>query len=241
MPEATVEGSAGPMTLYVSVPPAPGPWPGVVVVHDALGMTRDLRRQTDWLADAGYLAAAPDLYYRDGRLRCMFRTVRAIAKGEGDVFDDVDAVRRWLSDREDCTGRIGIIGFCMGGGFALVASVGWGYAAASVNYGGLPSDPHRRLQQACPIVASYGGRDPTLRHAADRLAGILSGYGVERDIKEYPDAGHAFLNDHDPAEVPTWGLVMGALSRSRYHEPSAADARQRIVAFFDAHLTSARG
>lgn len=238
MPAETIHTPSADVPVHVSVPDGDGPWPGVVIVHDALGMTSDLRRQADWLAREGYLAAAPDLYHRGGRLRCMFRTIRTWVRGEGDAFDDLDATRRWLEAREDCTGRIGVIGFCMGGGYALVLAAGRGYGASSVNYGGVPEDATDLLADACPIVASYGGRDPTLRRDPQRLEEALTSNGIDHDVKVYPDAGHGFLNDHPRSETPAWALVMGALSRTSYHEASALDARERITAFFDRHLSS---
>lgn len=238
MPAETIHTPSADVPVHVSVPDGDGPWPGVVIVHDALGMTSDLRRQADWLAREGYLAAAPDLYHRGGRLRCMFRTIRTWVRGEGDAFDDLDATRRWLEAREDCTGRIGVIGFCMGGGYALVLAAGRGYDASSVNYGGVPEDATDLLADACPIVASYGGRDPTLRRDPQRLEEALTSNGIDHDVKVYPDAGHGFLNDHPRSETPAWAFVMGALSRTSYHEASALDARERITAFFDRHLSS---
>jgi carboxymethylenebutenolidase len=126
MPGELVRTGTGDLPVHLAVPEGEGPWPGVVIVHDALGMTADLRSQASWLAGEGYLAAAPDLYHRGGRLRCMFRTIRAAVRGEGDAFDDLDATRRWLAARSDCTGRVGVIGFCMGGGYAVLLAAGWG-------------------------------------------------------------------------------------------------------------------
>ncbi len=238
MAEDRIRTGAVDIPVWASMPEGDGPWPGVVVVHDALGMTSDLRDQANWLASEGYLAVAPDLYHRGGRLRCMFHTMRAALRGEGDAFDDLDATRRWLTKHEDCTGQVGVIGFCMGGGYALMLAAHGVYDASSVNYGGLPRNAQDLLAQACPIVASYGAKDPTLRRAPKELEQVLTANDVTHDVKVYPDAGHGFMNDHPRAETPRWALVLGRLSRTSYHESSAHDARKRILAFFDRHLQS---
>lgn len=94
--EVEIDTTTG-LHAVVATPDSGGPWPGVVVVHDALGMTSDLRRQVGWLAGAGYLAVAPDLYRRGGRLRCLFSTLRAPSAGEGQAFDDLEFFDRHLA------------------------------------------------------------------------------------------------------------------------------------------------
>jgi carboxymethylenebutenolidase len=236
MAEVTIQGARGDMPLYVATPSGEGPWPGVVVISDALGMTTDLRNQADWLARAGYLAVAPDLYYWGGRLRCMFAAMREALARKGEIFDDFTAVRSWIVEQPTCTGRVGVIGFCLGGGFALLLAASGDFEASSVNYGDVPKDALDLLAEACPIVGSYGAKDPTLRRAPAHLATALTSHGIDHDVTVYPDAGHSFLNNHDPAEAPLWSLVMGRLSSSEYHEASAVKARRRIVGFFDRHL-----
>ena len=74
--------------------------------------------------------------------------------------------------------------------------------------------------------------------AAARLERALTTNGVPHDIKVYPEASHGFLNDHPPGDMTTLTVLLSKISGTRYHEQSAQDARQRIVAFFDTHLKS---
>jgi carboxymethylenebutenolidase len=217
---------------YLATPIGAGPWPGVVVIMDALGLSDDIKLQADHLAAAGYLAFAPDLYSGRG-IRCVISTIAASRSGKGEAYEDIEAARQWLEARDDCTGKIGMIGFCMGGGFALLCAPRYDFQASSVNYGEVPKDAAERLAGACPIVASYGKRDRGLQGRAARLEHALTQLGVEHDVKEYEHSGHSFMNriNVGPLIAPLVKLV-----GLNYVHADADDAWRRILEFFEPHV-----
>jgi carboxymethylenebutenolidase len=236
MPLISFDAPAGSLPGYLAVPDGDGPRPGVVVVQDVFGMTEDLRAQTDRLAAHGYLALAPDLYGRGGRkFSCIRSAIGQLRARSGPAFEDIEAARALLAARTDCTGRIGVIGFCLGGGFALLTAARYDFDAASVNYGDVPEDEDL-LAGVCPVVASFGGRDkPLLKHPA-RLEAALSRQDVPHDVKVYPEAGHAFMNNNSGRVYQVMKTLSSTTARIGYQPEAAADSWTRIFAFFDEHL-----
>ncbi|MBC7440938.1 MAG: dienelactone hydrolase family protein [Ramlibacter sp.] len=229
-------GSAG-LKALLGVPAGPGPWPAVVLVHEAFGLNDVMRRQVARMTEAGYLTLMPDLFTEGGARKCLISTFRALKAGRGRAFVDIESARQLLIRRDDCTGAVGVLGFCMGGGFALAAATR-GFDAASVNYGRLPSDLDEALEGACPIVGSFGGTDRSLTGAAAALESSLVRLGIPHDVVEYPDAGHAFLNDAESGPVALRFVLKRILGAGPNPE-ATADAWQRIEAFFGEHLAPA--
>jgi carboxymethylenebutenolidase len=231
MTDLTIPSTDTSIKAYLAVPTGAGPWPGVVVIQDAFGLTNVTRAHADRLASYGFLALAPDLYSRGGMVRCVRTTFRSMLSGTGQAYDDIEAARESLIKQADCSGRIGVIGFCMGGGFALMTARR-GFDAAAPNYGQLPKDMGLALEGACPVVASFGAKDRTLRGAAGRLEAALQARGITHDVKEYPDAGHSFL---DQFPRGPWTPLM-RVAGFGYHQPSAEDAWRRIRDFLQTQL-----
>ena len=219
---------------YAVRPPGDERLPGVVVVHEIFGPDDVNKRSADRMAALGYSVVMPDLFSEGGPRKCLKATFQALQSGRGRAFQDIAAARQWLLDRDDATGDVGIIGFCLGGAFALMcAAPGRGFSVSSVNYGQLPTTPDV-LDGACPIVASYGAKDPGSRGVPAKLEYHLTRLGVPHDVKQYPDAGHSFLNDDDIG--PWWIRPLFKVGGVGPEPESAADAWRRIDAFFGEHL-----
>ncbi|HTF50108.1 MAG TPA: dienelactone hydrolase family protein [Pseudonocardia sp.] len=230
---ASARGGSGTLRGYLAAPAGDGPWPGVVMIHEIFGLDDVMRRHADRLASLGYLTLAADLYSSGGAARCLVSTMRAMVEGHGRALADIATARDYLVSAADCTGKIGVIGFCMGGGFALLTAAS-GYQAAATNYGQVPRNPDATLANACPILGNYGGRDPSLKGAARRLDAVLDKAGVTHDVKEYPAASHAFLNDAETG--PRFLRPLLRLAGIGPEPASAADAWSRIESFFAGHL-----
>jgi carboxymethylenebutenolidase len=224
-----IETSAGPIDALLDIPDGQGPWPGVVVVHDLIGYGPDKESINGNIAAAGYVTLTPNLYARGGRARCVTKVFRDLLTKRGRALDDILAARDYLQTLPECTGRIGIAGFCMGGQFALVMAPK-GFGASAPFYGTpLPSDLSETLDGACPVVASFGGRDPVGIGAPVKLRRVLEQKGIANDIKVYPRAGHAFAN-----KLPAQPLLR--ITGFGYNQAATEDAWARVFGFFGEHL-----
>ncbi len=226
------------LPAYLAIPDAaahPGERPGVVLIHEAFGLTPDMREHADWFASEGFLAVVPDLFSRGGMRRCIRAVTSSMRTGSGQAVEEINAARDWLAAREDCTASTGIAGFCMGGGFAILLASDDRWDASSVAYGQLPKDLDEAVSGSCPVVASYGGKDYTLRGAGPKLESAYARAGVEHDVKVYPGATHAFMSRR--AERTPLNVISNVTGLR--HDPAAtADARARISAFFTEHLSA---
>ena len=204
--------------------------PAVVVLHEIFGVNDDIRRIARRFADHGYLAAVPDLMAGGWYLGCVVRAARDLRAGGGGSVGILEALIADLEARPD-VGKVGVAGFCMGGGFALLLGTRDRVAAAGAFYGDVPPDD--RLARACPIVGGYGGRDRLFAAQGRRLAATLAALGKEHDVRIYDDCGHSYMND---AGHPVLAWLTRPLMAVAYDPVAAEDSWRRMLAFFAKHL-----
>ena len=200
-------------------PQGKGPFPGIIVIHEWWGLNDWVKEQAARLADQGYVALAVDLYR--GKVATTPDEAHEIMRGvpEDRAQRDLHAAFQFLSSQADVKkDRIGAIGWCMGGGYALdVALAEPTLAADVINYGHLATDPQSLKKINAPILGLFGAQDRGIP-AADvhQFEQALKQMGKTIDVKIYDDAGHAFENPNNTAG---------------YREADAADAWRRTADF----------
>jgi carboxymethylenebutenolidase len=202
----------------VYAPEGKGPHPGIVVIHEWWGLTDWVKDQAAELAKQGYVALAIDLYR--GKVATDPEAAHELARGlpEDRAVRDLKAAFTYLKGRKDVNGKIGVIGWCMGGGYALALALNEPRVTATViNYGRLATDPAAIGKIHGPVLGIFGGKDrgitPDDVHAFEAEMKKL---GKKIDVVIYPDAGHAFENPNN---------------KDGYRADDAADAAKRTKAF----------
>ena len=233
--ETIAANDGGEFAAYCAIPES-GSGPGVLLFQEIFGINDNMRGLAEKLADAGYVTLVPDMFWR-----IEPRFERKDESGIGDAFaivqkfdfeqgvDDIQATHAHLLGMAECTGKVGAIGFCLGGGLAFAAATrsrvdGRGPDAAVPYYGSPVNDLLGHVGQLeCPTMFHYGTSDAFIPE--DKIAEVEAAVADKLHVEfhRYEGAGHAFSNWDAP---------------SMYQAEAADEAWARTLAFFARHLGS---
>ena len=203
---------------------------GVIAIHDIFGFTPDIRRIGMRLAEAGYPTLVPDLYDGAGsKPLCVVKTLAAHQRGKGEPFAKLEAARRCLIERTGVA-KTAMMGFCMGGHFALLYAARAPVDVVAPFYGGVPTNADE-ISTVCPVVGGWGKTDMIYGHHGERLASHLDKLGIEHDVKSYEGVGHSYMNNHQDFIFRELGDYSPL--RSKYNEAAAEDSWKRVFSFFE--------
>ena len=205
-------------------PDGKGPFPGIIVIHEWWGLNDWVKEQASKLAGEGYAALAVDLYR--GKVATTPDEAHEIMRGvpEDRAKRDLDAAFKYLQSQSNVKKKkIGAIGWCMGGGYALdVALMEPDLAADVINYGHLATDPESLKKINAPILGFFGAQDRGIPvDDVKKFQATLEKMGKKVEIVIYPDAGHAFENPNN---------------KDGYRPKDAADAWSKTVTFLATNL-----
>jgi carboxymethylenebutenolidase len=218
--EVEIPAEKGSLKAYLAKPAGSGNVPGIVVIHENRGLVAFVRDVTDGLASSGYMAVAPDLLTREGGTDAITDVPPVLSEipRERHTADAIASIRYLQSQG---AARVGIIGFCFGGGVVWrVATEAPDLAAAVPCYGSNPPLENVSNIQAA-VYAVYGGQDERINAGIDDITAALKAAGTTCGMKVYDGAAHAFLN-HTNAD--------------RYAEAAAKAAWADALSWLDKHL-----
>lgn len=231
--ETTVPSQGELLPAYFAKPAAQNePFPVILVVQEIFGVHHYIQDLCRRLAKQGYLAIAPELYFRQGDPHQYQDIQRILSELVGNVPDaqvlsDLDHTANWAIKHGGDANKLAITGFCWGGRISwlyaahnpqLKAAVAW-YgkftAPKTINTPTHPLDVATSLN--APVLGLYGARDDSIPpEQIDKMRQALRAGNANAEIIVYPDAGHAFHADYRPS----------------YHAESAQDGWQRMLAWF---------
>ncbi len=230
--EAAIAVDGGELPVYFARPAAGDTLPVILVVQEIFGVHEYIRDVCRRLAHEGYLAIAPELFFRQGDPSTI-ESVGEILQGivakvpDAQVMADLDACAAWAAGKGGDATRLGITGFCWGGRIAwLYAAHNPALKAAVAWYGSLDGAPseHRPKHPIdvvdalhAPVLGLYGGQDQGISlDDVEMMREALEKAGQPSEIVVYPDAPHAFHADYRPS----------------YRKEEAEDGWQRLTAWF---------
>jgi carboxymethylenebutenolidase len=227
---ATYEGKAGLVSGYLVRPMKAGQYPGLIVIHENRGLNDHVRDVARRFAKEGYVALAPDFLSRQGGTMKInpsgegLPNIRELVPWQG-LAEDAEAGIRYLRVLPDVRrDRIGVIGFCWGGGMAFItATQTRDLKAVVVYYGPSPSPLDLVKDIQAPVMAHYGEKDANINKGIPDTEAAMKKYNKVYDYKIYPGAQHAFNNDTNP---------------ERYDAKAAKEAWGRTMEFFKKTLKS---
>jgi carboxymethylenebutenolidase len=212
----TIQGKDGPFSGYMSLPPKPGP--GVVVIQEIFGVNTWVRTVCDMLSRAGYVALAPDLFWRlqpgvelhpffqeDFNTALDYYGKFNVDKGVEDLQASISALR----GNKNCTGKVGTIGFCLGGTLSYLCATRTDADANSSYYGvGIENMVGEAAKISKPLQIHIAGADPYV--PADALAKIQGAMKAKpgAEVLVYPGLDHGFARDTDPKHYNAEGTTL---------------------------------
>lgn len=209
---------------YLAVPDGEGPFPALILIHEWNGLVDRVRQMADAFADEGYVALAADLYRgRTGSNREENMALVEETRGDSDaVIANLDAAQQFLRDRSDVSGKVGVMGWCFGGGIALSYALGGEqHDATAIFYGSLVEDPALLTRLSHPVYGTFAEMDQGIPpEAVERFAATLDSLGIDNDIHVYDAVNHGFWlrvgEDREVREGPAtdaWNRLKSFLGR----------------------------
>lgn len=221
-------GTAGNVKAYLSRPKDGKNLGTVIVIHENRGLVDHIKDVARRFAKDGFAALAVDLMSRIGgsdQFKTPEEAIEAIKKITGNiVVEDLTSAVAYLKKQNFVNGRVGVVGYCWGGGNSLNFATKCKELNAAVVYYGRNPDPLDQVQNIpCPLMGNYGADDPNIMPGVEPLKAALQKFGKTADIKVYPGAKHAFNNN---------------TNADRYHPEAAKDAWGRTTTFFKKNLAA---